>query len=313
MPNLPFLALLAAGVASAASNFHTKKIHGDSMYDTKAVVDEGTRRAIFEDRHSTWPDPKWLEVEHPDYSKRMAERTERVMGETTSQRRWDEWMFLAQARLMPSFTERQYDVVKAPAEWHGKLLKRYQEQLPHAVLEQSPGELSGVQQGLPPLFFPQEELNYEVLHALTPLFSEWAGMELEPTSVYGVRVYRNGSILKDHLDVLETHVISGILHIDHDLDGPYPIQIEDSTGRLRSAELAPGDLMFYESAKCFHQRSVPMSGRHYASIFLHYRPVRGSRFFSLLMPQDVQVQPTPTPAPPYLFFSPSWRCRWGGA
>jgi len=39
---------------------------------------------------------------------------------------------------------------------------------------------------------PQEELNYEVLHELTPLFSEWAGAELEPTSVYGVRVYRNG-------------------------------------------------------------------------------------------------------------------------
>ena len=42
---------------------------------------------------------------------------------------------------------------------------------------------------------------------------------------------------------------------------------------LQSADLKPGDLMFYESAKCYHQRSVPMQGRHYASIFLHYRPV----------------------------------------
>ena len=39
----------------------------------------------------------------------------------------------------------------------------------------------------------------------------WAGVELEPTSVYGVRVYQNGSTLVDHLDVLETHVISSIL------------------------------------------------------------------------------------------------------
>jgi len=53
----------------------------------------------------------------------------------------------------------------------------------------------------------------------------------------------------------------------------YPIQIEDGQGVLRSAELKPGDIMFYESAKCYHQRSVPMNGRHYASIFLHYRPV----------------------------------------
>jgi len=29
----------------------------------------------------------------------------------------------------------------------------------------------------------------------------------------------------DHLDVLETHVISGILHIDNSKDGPYPIQV----------------------------------------------------------------------------------------
>eukprot|EP00951_Prasinocladus_malaysianus_P043588 scaffold546779_cov37-Prasinocladus_malaysianus.AAC.2 len=32
-------------------------------------------------------------------------------------------------------------------------------------------------------------------------------------------------------------------------------------------------MMFYESAKSYHQRSVPMNGRYYASIFIHYRPV----------------------------------------
>jgi len=50
--------------------------------------------------------------------------------------------------------------------------------------------LSGVEGPNHALFFPQEELNYEVLHELTDLFSEWAGVELEPTSVYGVRVYQ---------------------------------------------------------------------------------------------------------------------------
>jgi hypothetical protein len=50
--------------------------------------------------------------------------------------------------------------------------------------------LSGVEGPNHAMFFPQEELNYEVLHELTDLFSEWAGVELEPTSVYGVRVYQ---------------------------------------------------------------------------------------------------------------------------
>jgi hypothetical protein len=49
--------------------------------------------------------------------------------------------------------------------------------------------------------------------------------------------YRNGSILRDHLDVLETHVISGILHIDHDTDEPYEINIEDAKGQLASYDL----------------------------------------------------------------------------
>lgn len=72
-----------------------------------------------------WPDPAWLDVEHPGYSKRMAEREAEVMALTSSQRRWDEWMFLAQARLMPTFTPRQYDVAPAPKAVHDKLLKRF--------------------------------------------------------------------------------------------------------------------------------------------------------------------------------------------
>jgi hypothetical protein len=103
-------------------------------------------------------------------------------------------------------------------------------------------------------------------HASTSRIHEW------PNGLYLSFGWQNGSTLRDHLDVLETHVISGILHIDSDLDAPYPIQIEDGFGVLRSADLKPGDLMFYESAKCFHQRKEPMQGRHYASIFMHYRP-----------------------------------------
>ena len=52
-----------------------------------------------------------------------------------------------------------------------------------------------------------------------------------------------------------------------------PSQIEGGKGTLESYDLEPGDLFFYESAKCFHQRSIPLRGEHYASIFLHYRPV----------------------------------------
>ena len=120
---------------------------------------------------------------------------------------------------------------------------------------------------------PPPPSQYEILNALKPLHEAFAKKALEPTSVYGVRVYGNGSTLVDHLDVCETHVVSSILHIGSKLDAPFPIEIEDMHGETHAVSLEPGDLFFYESAKSFHKRSVPMVGDHYASIFMHYRPV----------------------------------------
>lgn len=41
----------------------------------------------------------------------------------------------------------------------------------------------------------------QIHHALTPLHEEWVGgMKLKPTSIYGVRVNRNGSALALHYD-----------------------------------------------------------------------------------------------------------------
>ena len=71
-------------------------------------------------------------------------------------------------------------------------------------------------------------------------------------------------------------MISSIVHIAHEYDDddePWPIQIEDHNGRLHSISLAPGQMLFYESAKCLHGRMTKFKGRYYGSIFLHYQPV----------------------------------------
>jgi len=92
-----FLFVLFFTLATPAfSALHEKKIHGDAIWDTKSVVDESMRRRIFEERHGSWPDPKWLEDELPGYQARMKERTAAAMATQDSQQRWDEWMFLAQ-------------------------------------------------------------------------------------------------------------------------------------------------------------------------------------------------------------------------
>jgi hypothetical protein len=39
--------------------------------------------------------------------------------------------------------------------------------------------------------------------------------------------------------------------------------------------LTSGDLLFYESSKCFHGRPRPFKGSWYSSVFVHYYPTHG--------------------------------------
>jgi len=66
---------------------------------------------------------------------------------------------------------------------------------------------------LAPFFIEQEHLNEKVLHKLLPLHEAWAGVPLFPNNPYGMRVYRDGVNLIIHLDKVETHIISSILHV----------------------------------------------------------------------------------------------------
>ncbi|KAJ1455254.1 hypothetical protein M885DRAFT_617409 [Pelagophyceae sp. CCMP2097] len=248
------------------------RLHGDAIFDVKSVVSEVDRAARFLEVHGSWPDPNWVKREQPSYTKAMALREARAMELTSSQDRWDAWMHLAQARLLSNFTEKQYEVVRAPQHVYAKLIEHFRSNANKTRRETNEDALSGVYGPNPADFVEQEALNYWVLDELKPLHEAWAGVELEATSVYGVRIYRDGATLVDHLDVPETHVISSILHIDSSLLEPFPIEIQDASGAYAGVDLKPGQMMFYESAKCYHRRSKPMRGSYYGSVFLHYRP-----------------------------------------
>lgn len=71
-------------------------------------------------------------------------------------------------------------------------------------------------------------------------------------------------------------MISFILHIDSSDDAePWPILIEDLQGTTHEVTLTSGDLLFYESSKCFHGRPRPFNGSWYSSVFVHYYPTHG--------------------------------------
>lgn len=50
---------------------------------------------------------------------------------------------------------------------------------------------------------------------------KWAGTKLKATSCYGVRSYYRGSVLANHVDRVDTHVISAIINVAQARDVMY--------------------------------------------------------------------------------------------
>ena len=41
----------------------------------------------------------------------------------------------------------------------------------------------------------------------------WSGKRLKNSAIYGIRVYRRGSMLHNHVDRSDTHIISAIVNV----------------------------------------------------------------------------------------------------
>ena len=64
------------------------------------------------------------------------------------------------------------------------------------------------------------------------------------------------------------------------MDEAWPLQIYDlHSGEMTNVTMEPGELLFYESAKCLHGREVPLQGDAFVSLFAHYRPRDAPRWF----------------------------------
>jgi len=118
-----------------------------------------------------------------------------------------------------------------------------------------------------------DELRQEIHSSLKPQLEIWSKTELIPTFVYGIRVYKKGSVLVPHRDKLKTHIISAIINVDQEIDEEWPLIIEDNYYRKHQVYLKPGEVIFYESARLEHGRPLPLEGDKFANIFCHFMPV----------------------------------------
>jgi len=115
-------------------------------------------------------------------------------------------------------------------------------------------------------------LKEKVHVSLKEPLEQWCGNTLEPTFVYGIRIYQNGSVLVPHRDRESTHIISAIINIDQEVNREWPLVIEDHFFRKHKVTLRPGEVIYYESAKLLHGRPHPLDGKSFANVFCHFKP-----------------------------------------
>ena len=202
------------------------------------------------------------------WTRRNNYRLEQIRRIESQQERWDAMVNLAVAGLLaPNFTEIGYKIAQTPPHIHKKLNDTLRAAR-GLYQEDAVDQISGPRAD----FVPLGRLWDEILTDLQAAHEAWSGVALVPSNAYGIRTYKPTNTLLLHTDKFQTHVISSIIHIDRDVDEPWPIVIEGFDGISHEVDLQPGQTLFYESAKCIHGRPRPMKGRSYSAIFVHYRP-----------------------------------------
>jgi prolyl 4-hydroxylase len=117
-----------------------------------------------------------------------------------------------------------------------------------------------------------KELKEKIHLSLQKPLEDWSNLILEPTFVYGIRVYQEGSLLIPHRDRENTHIISAIINVAQEIEEEWPLIIEDHFYRKHEVVLKPGEVIYYESSKLLHGRPIPLKGKSFANVFCHFMP-----------------------------------------
>ena len=235
-------------------------------------LDEHERLEEYRKRGYTFP-PKeykpnttgWKEI----MERRMKQISNTVRDDNT--KKYNAWLVtMGSSVVIQNYTNYGWGLTRAPDDVIKELRDSLYNNAPFARNEHKIDVMDGSPKSR---FIDQADLNNWVAQRIKKMHEEWSGIELVPSIAYGLRLYQNASALLMHTDKPNTHVISCILHVGRSPDAePWPIAIEDYTGTTNEVFLEPGDMLFYESAKCLHGRTTTFIGSWYTSLFVHYRP-----------------------------------------
>jgi len=111
-------------------------------------------------------------------------------------------------------------------------------------------------------------VNY-IKNELLNIHQDWAGVELEPAVLYGIRSYSNNSVFKAHTDRQDTHHIASTIVMAKDAD--WNLNIQDHNGQWYGVDVPVGKMIMFESGTCSHGRLDAFTGSYYDNIYIHYK------------------------------------------
>jgi hypothetical protein len=183
-----------------------------------------------------------------------------------------------QPKLVPPVTDAGFEKRKLPATTYAWLREWYTRQRElEEIDENAVGPCMNQHVAPTGITHITPELKTRLSSEMQEILEGWYEKgALTMTSIYGVRRYINNSVLRMHVDTVNTHVVSAIINVDQgDMDRDWPLLILDHDGNEHNVIMEPGDMVLYESAKLLHGRPETMKGGHYDNIFIHYMPVSG--------------------------------------
>ena len=162
-------------------------------------LSEPERVRYWHERNNTWP-PNW-QPETETYKRNMELREAELMRLPGADERWENFMQYTASRMVPRFTPKGFEVIQTPPEAQALLKKAVDDALLDFDNIREEARVDVLYTPIASKFIDVPSVTRKVQEILLPLHEAWVGgMSLTPTSIYGIRMNRNGSSLVMHYD-----------------------------------------------------------------------------------------------------------------
>ena len=166
---------------------------------TEAAQSEEDRIKQWYANGNTWP-PNW-QRESAEYVRFMKSREDDIMSLTGADERWENFMQFTQSRMLPRFTRLGFKIMQTPVAVEEQLSQVLRNSFINHKSMYDEISFAGSYNILPAkIAAPAADVQHDLLELLQETHQSFAGVKLEPTGAYGIRLNREGSSQAMHCE-----------------------------------------------------------------------------------------------------------------